>query len=218
LNPLSLCQEGYDTVFCPGSSNSKHSVDRFFILDPAQSKVEYVVHYDLGTIKVLPNPSKVVAIPEFAKKVFTPADFRTIKDDDPVFKAAWNAESNFYKMQSKQGNSKKIIKSVTVIQNRKLLAAFEEKRKQFLANKIPANPIYAYHGTKSDPKIMDNILQNNFDMKFAKRKVHGPGHYFSEFPDVSLGYGPGLIFCQLLSSKEFSGSNLSWPGYDSKVN
>ena len=64
---------------------------------------------------------------------------------------------------------------------------------------------------------MDNILQNNFDMKYAKRQAHGQGHYFSEFPDVSLGYGPGLIFCQLLSGKEYNGTGLSWPGFNSKV-
>ena len=101
-------------------------VDSFLISDPSQVKVEYMF---------LQKPSNLAAIPAFAKKVFTPADLRTIK-------TAWNAESHFFKMQSPQGNIKKIIKSVTVIQNSKLLAAFEEKRKHFLANKIPANPIY----------------------------------------------------------------------------
>ena len=109
------------------------------------------------------------------------------------------------------------MKSITVIQIPKLQAAFENKRKNFLAEGIPADYIYAFHGTKNDPTVMDNILQNNFDMNYAKRQAHGPGHYFSEFPDVSLGYGPGLIFCQLLSGKEYNGSNHSWTGFNSKV-
>merc|ERR1712025_455094 len=101
--------------------------------------------------------------------------------------------------------------------NRKLAEAFEAKKKYFVEKDIPANPIYAYHGTKSDPAVLNSIVDNNFDMKYAKRQAHGAGHYFSEFPDVSLGYGPGLIFCQLLSGKEYKGTNLTWPGFDSKV-
>ena len=52
---------------------------------------------------------------------------------------------------------------------------------------------------------MENILKDNFDMRFARRQVHGPGHYF--IPDISLSYGSGLIFCQLLSDREFQGKD-----------
>ena len=66
--------------------------------------------------------------------------------------------------------------------------------------------------------VIDDILKTNFDSKFAKRQVHGKGHYFSEYPEVSLGYGPGLIFCELLTGKEYRGSDLEWKKRgDSKV-
>ena len=152
----------------------------------------------------------------FAKKTITSAELRTLKPYDAVFMAAWNADSHFYKMANQARLTAK-VKSITVIQNSKLHAAFESKRKDFIAKGIPADFIYAYHGTKNDPTVMDSILKNNFDMKYAQRQVHGPGHYFSEFPDVSLAYGTGLIFCQLLSGKEYKGRDLSWPGFNSKV-
>ena len=149
----------------------------------------------------------------FAKKTITSAELRRLKPNDAVFMAAWNADSHFHKMARQKAQ----VKSITVIQNPKLQAAFENKRKNFLAKRIPADYIYAFHGTKKDQAVMDSILKNNFDMRYAQRQAHGRRHYFSEFPDVSLGYGTGLIFCQLLSGKEYNGTALSWPGFNSKV-
>ena len=181
---------------------------------------------DVLYIKIYHRPDLLLIVNEartrrnapsvFAKKTITSAELRRLKPNDAVFMAAWNADSHFYKMANQARLTAK-VKSITVIQNSKLHAAFESKRKDFIAKGIPADFIYAYHGTKNDPTVMDSILKNNFDMKYAQRQVHGPGHYFSEYPDVSLGYGTGLIFCQLLSGKEYKGGDLSWPGFNSKV-
>ena len=71
-------------------------------------------------------------------------------------------------------------------------------------------------GTRDN--VIDDILKTNFDLKFAKSQAHGRGNYFSEYPEVSLGYGPGLIFCELLTGKEYRGSDLEWKKHgDSKV-
>ena len=216
LNLKELRSKGYDSVFAPRNSKQTNGVmnDEFIIYDPDQAKVEYIVHYTLGGPRLPASLSS--APPVFTKKTITSAELRTLKPNDPLFMAAWHADSHFHKMSSLARQNAQ-VKSITVIQNPKLQAAFENKRKDFIAEKIPADYIYAFHGTKNDPTVMDSILRNNFDMKYAKRQAHGPGHYFSEFPDVSLGYGPGLIFCQLLSGKEYNGTGFSWPGFNSKV-
>merc|ERR1712008_618759 len=78
------------------------------------------------------------------------------------------------------------------------------------------DPIYAFHGTK--PNVIDDILKTNFDMQFAQRQAYGKGHYFSEYPEESLKYGPGLIFCELLTGKEYKGTEFEWKKYgNSKV-
>merc|ERR1712228_544883 len=103
------------------------------------------------------------------------------------------------------------IKSMTIVQNPVLQTAFYQKQATFKANKISSKAIFAYHGTSS--QVTDSILKNNFDLAFAQRQAHGRGNYFSEYPDVSLGYGPGLIFCHILPGKEYVGNNHDWPGY-----
>ena len=123
----------------------------------------------------------------FTKTSFTPADLRTVKQSDPAFMTAWHAETHFYKMMSQTGKANVKVKSLTVVQNPKLQQAFDAKMAEFLSKSIPGDPVFAYHGTKSDEATLNSILMNNFDMKFAKRQAHGPGHYFSEYPDVSLG-------------------------------
>ena len=210
-----LRHKGYDSVFAPRNSASTNGVmnDEFVVYDPNQAKVEYIVHYtythfNARTVSTSQN------IPAFNKVIFKPADLRAIKLDNPIFMTAWHAESHFYKMARQRGL---IVKSLTVIENSTLLHAFEAKKNEFKSKNIPADPIYAYHGTTQDPAVMDSILRKNFDIKYAKRQLHGVGNYFSEFPDVSLGYGPGLIFCQLLSGNEFSGPATEWPLHHSKV-
>ena len=123
----------------------------------------------------------------FTKTSFTPADLRAVKQSDPAFMTAWHAETHFYKMMSQTGKANVKVKSLTVVQNPKLQQAFDAKMATFLSNSIPGDPVFAYHGTKSDEATLNSILMDNFDMKYAKRQAHGPGHYFSEYPDVSLG-------------------------------
>ena len=119
-----------------------------------------------------------------------------------------------------QNGISRTVKSVDVILNPKILAAFEKKKQEFKKKGIPCDPIYAYHGT--NPSVIDEILKTNFDMKFvgsAHGQTYGRGHYFSEYPGVSFGYGEGLIFCELLTGKEFNGPNLDWEKRgNSKVN
>ena len=81
---------------------------------------------------------------------------------------------------------------------------------------IPTDEILAYHGTKE--KSATSILQDNFKLEFAKRQAYGKGHYFSEFPDTSLGYGCSLLLCRILPGKEYiDNTSLNIPnGFNSK--
>merc|ERR1719402_963755 len=119
---------------------------------------------------------------------------RSINLNDPNELMYKLAEGHFYKMV----RDTKQIKSITIVNNQALHAAFEKKQKSFMSHKIPENIIFAYHGTTTDSTVIDNILKTNFDMSYARRQAHGPGNYFSEYPDISLGYGAGLIFCSIL--------------------
>ena len=191
--------------------------DEFVIYDADQAKVEYIVHYKSSNYAHQTIPTQLPTNQKFKKVTFRAADLRAFKSD-PVFIKAWQADSHFYKMQAQQpgfSRSRK-VKSVDVILNPTSGAAFEKKKTDFKRKGINCNPIYGYHGTNYN--VIDDILKKNFDIKFAKRQLHGKGHYFSEYPEVSLGYGPGLIFCELLTGEEYRGPEFEWKKYgDSKV-
>ena len=191
--------------------------DEFVIYDADQAKVEYIVHYRSSNFTLQTIPTQLPTDKQFKKVTFHAADLRAFKSD-PVFIKAWQADSHFYKMQAQQSSlirSRK-VKSVDVILNPRLVAAFEKKKKEFKKKGTKCDPIYAYHGTRVN--VIDDILKTNFDLKFAKSQAHGRGNYFSEYPEVSLGYGPGLIFCELLTGKEYRGPDLEWKKHgDSKV-
>ena len=189
--------------------------DEFVIYDADQAKVEYIVHYRSSNFTLQTIPTQLPTNQKFKKVTFHASDLRAVKSD-AVFIKAWHADSHFYKMQAQQSGLRRKVKSVDVILNPTLGAAFEKKKKEFKKKGKNCDPIYAYHGTTTN--VIDDILKTNFDKKFAKRQAHGKGHYFSEYPEVSLGYGPGLIFCELLTGKEYRGPALEWKKHgDSKV-
>ena len=98
---------------------------------------------------------------------------------------AFQADAHFSKMIRKSNSGASHAHSVVkvkVVRNSKLEEAFEKKKKEYIKKKIPSDPIFAYHGTNNDQTVIDNILKNNFDMKFARRQVHGPGHYSRNTP------------------------------------
>jgi hypothetical protein len=97
------------------------------------------------------------------------------------------------------------ISSIDIVINKKLEIKFEATKRLFKLLNIPDNEILAYHGTAS--ANIDNILQNNLQVSYARRQAYGRGNYFSEFPAISLGYGDGLLLCRILPGKEFVDSS-----------
>ena len=61
-----------------------------------------------------------------------------------------------------------------------------------------------YHGT--DPKNAESICK--FNLNIRKRKVHGAGFYFSEYPQVSVWYGKQLIVFKAMPGREYTGREL----------
>ena len=196
--------------------------DEFVIYDADQAKVEYIVHYRSSNYTLQTIPTQLPTDKKFKKVTFHAADLRAFKSE-PVFIKAWQADSHFYKMQAIALEAQQFglrrsrkVKSVDVILNHTLGAAFEKKKTEFKKKGTNCDPIYAFHGTKTN--VIDDILKTNFDMQFAQRQAYGKGHYFSEYPEESLKYGPGLIFCELLTGKEYRGTEFEWKKHgNSKV-
>ena len=104
------------------------------------------------------------------------------------------------------------------MKNSVLESAYQQKVEYFKANNIPHESIFAFHGTKSS--VIDSILKENFDITKAQRQAHGPGNYFSEYPNTALGYSDDkkhLIFCKILPRRQYRGHDKSWPGFESKL-
>jgi len=106
------------------------------------------------------------------------------------------AESQFARMATHQRQK---ISSVDVVQNARLRSGFKAKQRE-LEEKGKGESLLLFHGTPQ-PNI-EAILKNNFDLSIvANGRRYGNGVYFSERPEVSLGYSrdqKSLILCEVL--------------------
>ena len=137
--------------------------------------------------------------------------------EDPLQTKFRLFQSHFFQ-QLGQGQRHYSVSSMDIVQNSRMKEDFERKKAEFKEKGIPAEAIYAYHGTKSN--AIDSILQDNFDLSKAVRQAHGRGNYFSEFPETALGYSDDkkqLILCEILPGLSYSGHEMAWPGYNSKL-
>ena len=126
----------------------------------------------------------------------------------------------FRSLKMSKGSVEKhyILNSIDIIKNVSLEATFELKANLLKMSGHPHDVIFAYHGTKS--AVIDHILNDNFDDSKIQRMVYGRGHYFSEFPKTALNHSDDkrhLIFCKILPGKQYTGLDLTWPGFDSKL-
>ncbi|XP_028413034.1 NFX1-type zinc finger-containing protein 1-like [Dendronephthya gigantea] len=210
LNKQRLRSERCDSVYAPRGSAVKN--DEFVIFDPDQALPQYIIHFSTTGKSVPPSPTPLTTQP-FLRKKMQPS--RAVNFTDP-FQIYYNiAESHFRRMAA-MANLQSTISSIDIVINKDLERKFEAKKSTFKLMGIPDDEILAYHGT--DKANIDSILKTNLQLSFARRQAHGRGNYFSEFPNVSLGYGDGLILCRVLPGKEFvdSGRCNIPPGYNSK--
>ena len=176
--------------------------DEFVVFDPKQVLPQYLIHFGMSQnsafLKTLqsmkPQPGQ-----GFSKKNVKPS--RTVDTSDPSDIEFRMVESHFLRMIRKHPNGQdKKISSIDFVQNGTLQKKFDDKQAEFKRKKIPGDTIFAYHGTK--PENIDSILKTNLNRKVGQ--AYGPGYYFSEFPDFSLGYGQLIVF-KVLTGKENTG-------------
>ena len=107
-----------------------------------------------------------------------------------------------------------IIKEIKYYENDPLAERFEACRKVFEVRGIPTKERLVFHGTRNS---VDSIMQQGFLLSKCKRMAHGYGIYFSEFPDISQGYGNNLLLCRVLVGVPYVGGGNIPAGYNSKL-
>ena len=121
---------------------------------------------------------------------------QTLSADDQDFQMVQN---HFLSMLPK--NSQRIISSVEFVTNPVLKKKYDDKKLEFKNRNIPDHEIFAYHGTQ--PKNVKSICKSNLNI--IRRTAHGNGYYFTEYPEMSLSYGAGLILFKLLPGYIYDG-------------
>lgn len=151
---------------------------------------------------------------------------RSVNFDDPLENKYRIAEGHFRRMMDSRqitiGNvmtdSTVKIRSIDIINAPALEEQFKKKKCAFQRSGIPTEEVLAYHGT--DVKNISSILTHNLSLSFSKRFAYGHGIYFSEFPDISIGYGNGLLLCRIMPGHEYidrSSSNIPDQYHSKKV-
>jgi len=157
---------------------------------------------------------------------------REFDEEDPMADEYRKAEAQFLRMQSKGRHNNLEIQSVDVVRNRILQRRFEAKKAELVMKEgSDVKSLLLFHGTPQ--QNVASILKDNFDTsKVVNGRAYGDGVYFSEQPEVSLGYsrmGPGargkkrkldevveattsLILCQVLMSENVK--EVKHPGFN----
>ncbi|XP_046848921.1 NFX1-type zinc finger-containing protein 1-like [Xenia sp. Carnegie-2017] len=211
LNKKKLRSQNCDSVYAPRGTAVIN--DEFVIFDPNQALPQYIVQFS-NSKNVLPPSPSIYTTKSFSIKRMYPS--REINFQDPFEMYYHFAESHFRRMSANSSLKNVNITAIDIVVNKDLENKFEAKKKKFRDEGIPDNEILVYHGT--DKKNIDSILKNNLQVSLAERQKYGRGNYFSEFPEVSIGYGDGLLLCRILPGKEFvDSSSANVPsGFNSK--
>ena len=136
---------------------------------------------------------------------------RIINFEDPLEMQARMIEGHFVRMsrlsngQPQSAYMHNKIESIDFISNYYLQNKFDAKRSEFRRLNIPDDIVLMFHGTREN--FVDTICKYN--LSIIRRAAHGGGYYFSEFPEISLGYGPVLIVFKTLPGKEYIGSDMN---------
>ena len=207
LDYKTLRKKGCDSVFAPRNTKDKGGVanDEFVVFNSSQILPLYIIYFgncsNSQIVKTMQS-SNMSNQQGFSKKNIKPSRIvNTTNPEDIEFRMV---ESHFLRMIRHHPNAQiKGIDSIDFVFNQNLQKKFDDKQSEFKKKKIQHDYVLAYHGT--EPTNIDSILKTNLNIK--KREAHGPGYYFSEFPNVSLGYGTGLIVFKVLNGKEYVGSN-----------
>ena len=175
--------------------------DEFIVFDPKQVLPQYIIYFGMSHDSNISKTLKSIKPPPsqgFTKKNVKPS--RNVDDSNPFDIEFRMVESHF--LRNNRNAQGKKISSIDFVYNDTLQKKFDDKQAEFKRKKIPSDTIFAYHGTK--PENIDSILKTNLNRRVGQ--AYGPGYYFSEFPDFSLGYGQLIVF-KVLPGKEYIGSD-----------
>eukprot|EP00092_Neocalanus_flemingeri_P026862 GFUD01029118.1.p1 GENE.GFUD01029118.1~~GFUD01029118.1.p1 ORF type:complete len:442 (+),score=129.66 GFUD01029118.1:55-1380(+) len=127
---------------------------------------------------------------------------RQFDESDLLDKEFRIAEGYFLRMKDNTKKNYK-IQSIDIIFNRDLGVKFDKKKAELTVQGF-GDCLLLFHGTPQ--KNIQPILKNNFDLSIqANGRAYGDGVYFSECPEVSLGYAKdlkSLILCKVLVGKQ----------------
>ena len=123
---------------------------------------------------------------------------RTFDESDVLDMEYKIVEGHFQRLASWY-QKRLVIQSIDIVFNRVLKAKFEAKQADLRAKGCGECYLF-FHGTPE--KNIPSILRNNFDLSIVENgRAHGNGVYFSERPNVSLGYCTDqkkLLLCKVL--------------------
>ena len=113
---------------------------------------------------------------------------REFDEKDPLADDFRKAEAQFLKMQAEGFHMNLSIESVDVVKNRYLQELFEDKRQDLKKSEgSDVKSLLLFHGTPQEN--IASILRDNFNLaKKVNGRKYGDGVYFSEQPEVSVGY------------------------------
>ena len=208
-----LKKEGYDSLYAKRDSKNTGGVlfDEFVVFDPYRVLPVYIIHYNKSAIpklNMMPPMTTNNALALGLGGGYSKIELTNERAaSNPIGIHYRSAAGCFYALRDHRGyQGPQQLKSIFYHSNAKLEAAFELEKTE-MERKYPGQPesdhILAFHGT-SDNQNIDKIVRENFRMDLIRRAAHGHGIYFSEFPDVSLGYAGStmkLLLCKLLPGK-----------------
>ena len=189
--------EGYDSVFVEGDGDKAN--DQYIVYKSHQAIVKYIIHLHPFDPKILiPRRAN-----NFSRTMIRPN--RVFTNSDPMDLHFRTAESQYLRLHRRQPER---LVTVEYIHNPDLIDKWENMKSKLLAESV-GDELFAFHSTTSEEAI-DNIVTKNFDVnKIGSAHDSGywrKGFYFSEFPNVSLGYARGLrkfLLCKIIPGKSF---------------
>ena len=97
-----------------------------------------------------------------------------------------------------------LVKSVEVIKSPILETAYSRQQDAFRMKKVSTKEIFVYHKCSLPPEDKIQLIHHNLQVENASGFTYGRGIYFSEYPDVELGFiGSGLLLCKVMPGNEY---------------
>ncbi len=231
MDLATMQKDKYDSLFAKRDTNKTGGVlfDEFIVYNPDQALPKYIIHY----IKLSLNDALQSGVYTLEKKALASGGgmqkyhIKSEREMDPNNALELHyrfAESQFLRMQTTHVKS---INSIDYYINPVLVRKFttmEDGMKKKYGIQKEGKVILAFHGT--NPTNIDSIMKDNLRLdklstNTGNKGNFGAGIYFSEFPNVSTGYGK-LLLCRVLPGKSYEcpglmiGASLQ-TGYDSHL-